>query len=205
MRFCDRLIGLTLFALLVVVPSSAAQSQQRYVLGTTVSFNEETQISLERKDFVGRPSSTTHLEEHPYTAAQRTHSKIFSPGGIPRGDSTPGHLLAPIGLGVAGGALGLLAGGTVGTEIAEGADCSGMLCGLSNLVYGALIGETVGLSSGVYLGTKRRGSYLLTVLGGTLGTAAVVTLAGATDSPEMLLLGPVVQFGVTIPIARSTR
>lgn len=72
-------------------------------------------------------------------------------------------------------------------------------------ILGGIIGETVGLSSGVYLDTEQRDSYLLTLLGGAFGAALAIGLANATDSPVVLALRPVVQLGVTIPIARSTR
>jgi len=70
-----------------------------------------------------------------------------------------------------------------------------------------VLGETVGLSSGVYLGTERRGSYLLTLLGGLATTVVVVgvggDVVGSDADPLTLAAVPVLQLAITIPIAQS--
>lgn len=157
------------------------------MLGETVSFNEGARISLERDDFVGaRPSS------------QRPRWN-----GGPRPDSMSNPLWMPIGAGVAGGGLGLVVGAGIGVAVGEASNCESWGC-LAYPLLGAAVGEVVGLSSGVALGAKRS-NYLATLLGGGLATLGGLGLVQATDSPEALALVPVVQLGVTIPIARATR
>jgi uncharacterized membrane protein len=108
----------------------------------------------------------------------------------------------PVFTGALGGGLGVLVGGLAGAGIGDAAECRSYDC-LAYPILGAVVGETVGLSSGVYLATDRRGSYGLTLLGGAAATAVGLGVARAVDAPLALLAVPVVQFAVTIPIARS--
>jgi hypothetical protein len=109
--------------------------------------------------------------------------------------------------GVLGGGLGLLLGGVAGAAIAEARRCTSFACGFGYPLLGAAVGETVGLSSGVYLGTERRGSYLLTLLGGLATTVVVVgvggNLVGSDADPLTLAAVPVLQLAITILIAQS--
>ena len=175
-------------------------------MGKEVSFEIQARTSLERSDFVGNPSGRHRPRKNVRAISdERTQPKPAHWSVAPRPASSSGNLLAPIGLGVVGGALGLFAGGVIGAGLAEEANCNSLGCALGYPILGGIVGETVGLSSGVYVGTRQRGSYLLTLLGGAFGTAVAAGLADATDSPAALVLGPVVQLGITIPIARSTR
>ncbi len=202
-RFC--LVGISsLLVLGLIAPSSAAQSERSYVLGESVSFDGEKTLSLEKRDFVGtlegRSHSTeqlgiTSLDERLVASTRRNVAR--------RPDSTSTNVLAPIGLGVVGGAVGSFAGGLAGISLAGASNCDSF-CGLGYMFYGALVGEMVGLSTGVYLGTKRGGNYLLTLLGGAVGTVGAIGLASQVDGPGLLVAGPAMQLAVTIPIAQSS-
>lgn len=116
------------------------------------------------------------------------------------------HVAVPAFTGVVGGGLGLFFGAGAGVVFAEASGCTSLGC-IGYSVLGAAVGETVGLSSGVYLGTERRGSYLLTLLGG-LATTAVVLGVGSDvvgdDAITLTLIAlPILQLATTIPIARS--
>jgi hypothetical protein len=199
------LVGISsLLVLGLIAPSSAAQSERSYVLGESVSFDAETTQSLEKEDFVpGLEEGRRSTGELVRLSSTRGKSAGTQLNVLPRSNSTTANVIAPIGLGVVGGAAGLFGGGIVGVSLSGASNCDSF-CGLGYMFYGALIGETVGLSSGVYLGTERRGSYLLTLLGGALGTAGVIALASQVDGPALLVAGPAVQLAVTIPIARSS-
>lgn len=204
MSSCSRLAVLGLLFVSLGVQSSTAQSERRHVLGETISFDVEKRASLKRSDFLGKPRDMNRMGGTPSASSgDGTHPQIARRSVAPNSNSTSQSLLAPIGLGLVGGTVGLLAGGVVGGQLAKGTNCNSLGC-LSYPFLGALIGETIGLSSGVHLGTNES-NYLLTLLGGALGTTVALGLANATDSPEALILGPAVQLGVTIPIARSTQ
>ena len=192
MTFTVRIAALGLLSFAWMVSSSIAQSDRRYVLGETVSFERDGRASPERRDFVGRGRGT-----NPPLGRRPTRP------GAPRADSTSNGLFPPIALGLVGGTVGLLAGGFAGAGLAEASDCDALGC-LAYPLLGGVIGEAVGLSSGVHLGTER-GNYLTTLLGGALGTAVGLGVVRATDEPRALALVPVVQLGVAIPIARATR
>jgi hypothetical protein len=117
------------------------------------------------------------------------------------------HVAVPAVTGVLGGGLGILVGGAAGAAIAEARSCTSFACGFGYPLLGALAGETVGLSSGVYLGTERRGSFPLTLLGGLATTVVVLGVGGDVvghDANTLTLIAlPALQLAVTIPIARS--
>jgi hypothetical protein len=173
---------------------SPAQVERRYVLGRTVTYAYEATPSLTKSDLVPALASRS----------PRRDASALSPLGAPSPRSSPDwtYVALPVFTGALGGALGGLVGGLAGAGVGEAAECTSFDC-LAYPAFGAIVGETVGLSSGVYLGTDRRGSYALTLLGGMAGTAVGLGLVRAVDDPLALLAVPVVQFAVTIPIARS--
>jgi len=173
---------------------SAAQTDRPYLLEQPVSYEADTSPSLSKGDLV--PALTPR--------GARRNASALSPIGGPAPRSSPDwtYVALPVFTGALGGALGGLVGGLAGAGIGEAAECTSFDC-LAYPAFGAIVGETVGLSSGVYLGTDRRGSYALTLLGGMAGTAVGLGVVGAADDPLALLAVPVVQFAVTIPIARS--
>jgi len=183
-------IALQVFA----VQESAAQVERRYVLGRTVTSASDTTPSLTKSDLLPALASRR---------ARRGTSPLPSLSGSsshPSPDWT--YVALPVFTGALGGGFGVLVGGLAGAGIGGAADCRSYGC-LAYPLLGAVVGETVGLSSGVYLGTDRRDSYLLTLLGGAAGTAVGLGVARAVDAPLALLAVPIVQFAVTIPIARS--
>lgn len=202
-----RVVVLGVASLVLLVQPSTAQSERRAVLGTSISVDVKTRTSLDRSDFVGPPlRGTPHLSERiPPISGALARPSAAPERIMPRLDSTSDNVWDPVGLGLLSGAFGLFAGGLIGSSLAETNGCHSPGCALGPFIRGAIVGETAGLSSGVYFGTERRGSYLLTLLGGALGSAVTVGLATASDRPETLLLGPVLQFGITIPIARADR
>jgi hypothetical protein len=193
-------VAALLFAVLLgSARSSTAQTERRYVLGKTVSYDAGERPSLSASDFVAAPDAST---------ARRSGAPSPRPHRPPlRPDMDWTHVAVPAVAGVLGGGLGILVGGAAGAAIAEARSCTSFACGFGYPLLGALAGETVGLSSGVYLGTERRGSYLLTLLGGTAATVLVVGVGGDlvgsdADLPTLLAL-PTLQLAATIPIARS--
>jgi len=189
------LLGVALGLILpLVVRPSTAQVEQRYVLGRTVTYASDTTPSLSKRDLV--PALTSRRARRSAPAP----SPLSAPS--PRSNPDWTYVALPVFTGALGGAFGGLVGGLAGAEIGSTADCGSYDC-LAYPLLGVVVGETVGLSSGVYLGTERRGSYILTLLGGAAGTAVALGVARGVDTPLALLAVPVVQFAVTIPIARS--
>ena len=195
------LVGVAALLFAVLLGSarpSAAQTEGRYVLGETVSYDAGERPSLSQDDFVAAPDAST---------ARRSGAPSSLPNRPPRPDVAWIHVAVPAVTGVLGGGLGLLLGGVAGAVIAEVRGCTSFACGLGYPLLGAAVGETVGLSSGVYLGTERRGSYLLTLLGGLATTVVVVgvggNLVGSDADPLTLAAVPVLQLAITIPIAQS--
>ena len=196
-----RLAILCLLVLAPVIQGSSAQSDQRYILGTHVSFDVEPTQEPDTDIATTAPLKPGRFDGA-LSAPPSPRTRSLSTRWIGASNSTSTTLLAPIGLGIVGGTVGFLAGGVFGLQLAEATNCNSWGCALGYPYLGALIGETIGLSSGVYVGTDG-GSYLLTLLGGTLGSAVALSLANSTDSPQVLIAAPVIQLAVTIPIAQS--
>lgn len=77
---------------------------------------------------------------------------------------------------VIGGGAGLLLGGLVGGALGGGGEiCGDDPCGFEEAIYGAFVGEVIGLPLGAHLANGREGP-----LGGDLLASAVTALAGAT-------------------------
>jgi len=198
------LVGVAALLFAVLLGSarpSAAQTEGRYVLGETASYDAGERPSLSQDDFVAAPDASTA----PGRASGALSPRPQRPPLRPDIDWT--HVAVPAVTGVLGGGLGLLLGGVAGAAIAEVRGCTSFACGLGYPLLGAAVGETVGLSSGVYLGTERRGSYLLTLLGGLATTVVVVgvggNLVGSDADPLTLAAVPVLQLAITILIAQS--
>lgn len=190
----------------VAVQFSVAQSERRYVLGNETSFEVKATPSLERH---GRTAGRIGLNwgraaRVTLHAGQDIKTGVRWASG-PQADTSSANLLAPIGMGLGLGAVGFYAGGIIGVGVASTGDCDTFGCGLGYPILAAIVGESVGLSSGVYGGTRRRGSYLRTLLAGGVGAAVAMTLTNWTESPRALLAGPVLQLALTVPAARSHR
>ncbi len=202
-----RLAIFGMLSLVFLIQSSTAQSDRRYVLGETISFETKEHSPPQKSDFVG--SSANQLKEtRPSTPPERLSLTRASQRIAIRSDSTSGNVLVPAGLGVAGGlvggGLGVLAGGHAIGALYSG---NNLYEGIFYSLIGATAGEILGVSAGVYLGTG--GSYPA-ILGGSLGGALCGILVAfimveETGSPKAFALAPVVQLGITIPTALLTR
>ncbi len=101
--------------------------------------------------------------------------------------------------GVLAGAGGLVLGGLFGfaAENALRCDAHGDFCGLSGMVVGALLGESLALPLGVHLAAGRQGSYpraaLVSVGVGILGASLALPTGGLS-----IMLVPLVQLGVSL-------
>ncbi|MGE5760859.1 MAG: hypothetical protein ACM37V_10950 [Gemmatimonadota bacterium] len=105
--------------------------------------------------------------------------------------------------GVAGGAVGFLAGSIMGAAVALSGYDDG-LAGLAGVTWGATAGVSMGIPLGVHMANRRRGNYA-TELGASLALAAVgMGLVSATDSGVPLLFVPVGQLVTSILIERAT-
>jgi hypothetical protein len=96
-----------------------------------------------------------------------------------------------IGGGLAGAAVGLFAGGTIG-YLASVASCSDSLCNVGYGVVGAVAGEAIGLAFGVHAANGGRGSFGADLLAST--GAALIGLGAM----ERLGYGPGIGLSVTV-------
>lgn len=115
--------------------------------------------------------------------------------------------------GVAGGAVGLIAGGFLGfsLEMAAAGCTDDYLCGVMGTLLGGVIGEAVLLPVGVHLAAGGDGDLRRSVLYSAGIAAAGLLLTGGTAavSPELALVVlagiPVVQLAASIGEERSGR
>lgn len=199
---------------------SEAQTERRYVLGQVITHNSADPPSISRGDFVvgsglesgadrAARSGLAAVPGSPTNTENEASGAPLSIRPLPRTGFNWTHVAVPVSTGILGGGLGLLVGGAVGAAVIEVSNCRSWGC-LGYPILGAAVGETVGLSSGVYLGTtlstRRRGSYILTLLGGVATTALALGVGGDVvghdADPLTLAAVPVLQLAVTIPIAR---
>lgn len=203
----SRWLPILLFLVLALaIRPSRAQTSQRDDLSATGSFPLPEEPSLEKSDFVAAPNppdrSLRSVGMIPEARGRTLSRALRRPVIAPDTVSNSG-LFAPIALGITGGTFGFFAGAATGSAIAEASACDSWGCGLGYPILGAVAGEAAGLSSGVYLGTDRRGRYLVTLAVGSISALVGLALVNATDSPVALLGVPVLQLAVTIPAARS--
>ena len=103
--------------------------------------------------------------------------------------------------GIAGGAVGVMAGGWVGGKAREGV-CED--CALSGLLYGAVVGGSAALPVGVHLANGRRGRLGPSLLASLALGGAGLGAAALTNEYGMLLAVPVAQLVSAIAIERAT-
>ena len=117
--------------------------------------------------------------------------------------SAGSSILAGIGLGLAGFAIG----GLTASGIAS--DCtSHELCQLEAAFYGAAAGGTFGMALGVHLGNKRRGNLALDFVTGAAIWGAGIGIAAASDwddtvTPVAFVMIPIVQLVSTVAVERA--
>lgn len=109
----------------------------------------------------------------------------------------------------AGGLIGALVGGLAGAVVGIGletsmADPCSEWCGLAGGAGGFLVGETLGLSAGVHLGNRSRGSFALTAL-----TAGAVFLVGARfgeslPTAALVIAVPTIQLITAASVQKAT-
>lgn len=105
--------------------------------------------------------------------------------------------------GVLGGGLGMFAG-MLGGALLDGdpdPDCIDFCFG-PGLVYGFLLGEAVGIATGVHLANGRRGSLPLSAL--TSAGVLAVGLVAASEQPELALVVPIGQIIGAVNVERRT-
>ena len=103
--------------------------------------------------------------------------------------------------GIAGGGLGVVAGGWAGAKIREH-ECED--CGLSGLLYGAVLGGSAALPVGVHLANGGRGKLGPSLLASLALGGAGLGAAALTNEYGILLAVPVVQLVSAIAIERAT-
>lgn len=129
------------------------------------------------------------------------------PAGSARAEQESGSIPAMVGAGLAGGAVGAVAGFYLGALMADGD--GGDLDFLSGAVAGAAVGEGLLLPYGVHLANRGGGSYLTSALV-SLGLAAAGLLAleavhyDPPGAPIVLVAVPVAQIAAAIAIERAT-
>lgn len=98
--------------------------------------------------------------------------------------------------GLALGAVGMFGGGYLGYQIETAGGCGdAFFCGLAGAILGGLIGESVGMATGIHLAGGSRNSFAGD-LGVALGIAALGTIAAPVTYGISLLAVPVVQLVV---------
>jgi len=115
---------------------------------------------------------------------------------------TPSRSPFILGLGgIAGGAVGVMAGGWVGGKAREGV-CED--CALSGLLYGAVVGGSAALPLGVHLANGRRGRLGPSLLASLALGGAGLGAAALTNEYGILLAVPVAQIVSAIAIEHAT-
>jgi len=115
---------------------------------------------------------------------------------------TPARSPFILGLGgIAGGAVGVMAGGWVGGKAREGV-CED--CALSGLLYGAVAGGSAALPVGVHLANGRRGRLGPSLLASLALGGAGLGAAALTNEYGILVAVPVAQLVSAIVIERAT-
>ena len=97
----------------------------------------------------------------------------------------PGHPVPAVLGGVVGGAAGLFAGGMVGAAMESDCHCDDLA--LAGIVYGGLIGESVGLALGTHLGDGRGGNFALDLLTSAAGAGLGLALAAGENGGAALI------------------
>jgi hypothetical protein len=117
------------------------------------------------------------------------------------------RVVAPLVLGLLGGAAGLVGGGSAGAGIRRAfTDCEDQFLGcFGRAAIGALAGEALGLTLGVHAGNKWSGSFPLALLGTTGASLFGLLVAIAAEEPASLLAIPALQFSAAIPITHATQ
>ena len=104
--------------------------------------------------------------------------------------------------GILGGAAGLAAGAMVGRQIGD-EGCED--CWADEVFWGAVVGASVGLATGVHLANGRRGSLANAALASLVIGAGGLLAAGLADGPALLLAIPIFQIAGAITIEREGR
>jgi hypothetical protein len=121
---------------------------------------------------------------------------------VARVAGTPSRSPFILGLGgIAGAAVGVMAGGWVGGKAREGV-CED--CALGGLLYGAVAGESAALPVGVHLANGRRGRLGPSLLASLALGGAGLGAAALTNEYGILLAVPVAQLVSAIAIERAT-
>ena len=193
------LTALLLLSVLLAVQPAAAQlpRQESASFESGHSFSNSTAVAPSKRSVVLKSSRESRASVHSSAVLARLRLSA-------RSDSSSVDVVAPVMLGVLGGAVGLVAGGLAGGAIETAGGCEDdFLCGLGGTVIGGLAGEALGLSLGVHLGNGRQGNYWLTLLGATGAELAGLALVGSleADGAAVLIGVPVLQLSMAIPIA----
>ncbi len=104
--------------------------------------------------------------------------------------------------GVLLGAVGMFAGGAVGYGVETSGGCVDEFCGLGGALLGGLVGETIGLATGVHLAGGKRGS-LGAEIGGSFLFALLGVLVAIPTQGVGLLAIPPLQLWLTIRLEKA--
>jgi hypothetical protein len=123
-------------------------------------------------------------------------------------DTQPSTLLASTGAGIGLGLVGFVAGGAAGYGLSS--NCSGELCQLPAMFFGAAAGGTLGMALGVHLGNRRQGNLAIDFLAGAgvwgIGITTIV-LTGGWKPPTTTVAAvavPVAQLVTTVLVEQAT-
>lgn len=163
-------------------------------------------------DLAGQSLDAVHVGARDLGRSQageaRAAPPVFLAVGSAGARQEAGATAALVGAGLAGGAVGAVAGFYLGALMASGDD-GGDLDFLSGAVAGAAIGEGLLLPYGVHLANRKAGSYPVSALV-SLGLAAAGLAAleavhyDPPGAPIVLVAVPVAQIAASIAIERAT-
>src|SRR5204863_1465661 len=142
-------------------------------------------------------------------AAAQAQRLAPSPVSLPQpADTEPSTVLASVGAGLGLGVVGFLAGGAAGLGLSH--NCSGELCQLPAMFFGAAAGGTLGMALGVHLGNGRRGNLATDCLAGAgvwgIGMTTLLLTGGwkPTGTTVLAVAVPVAQLVTTVLVEQAT-
>lgn len=131
-----------------------------------------------------------------------------SPLQTERSPRARGSVIRALGFGLLLGGAGFVAGALVGDAASRECDNADDICIPQAAFYGAAGGGTLGMATGVHLGNRREGKFLLDLLAATAVWSTGIAVAAGSDDETLqaavLIAIPVVQLGTTVLVERST-
>ena len=130
--------------------------------------------------------------------------------GRQAGQAVPrrGSMGRAIGFGILLGAAGFVGGALIGDATSNECDGAQDICIPQAAFFGAAGGGTLGLTTGVHLGYRRRGNFLLDLLAAAAVWGTGIAIAAGSDDEHLraavLVAIPVAQLGAAVLVERAS-